>query len=319
MNIVFCVDRGVLPGLHVAAYSLLDRINPSAGKIHFSVFSDVLTKPDVALLQQTLTTVGKPFTLELRRLNPASLTGFPPLNGSLATYYRLLAVQIMEVDRFLYVDADTLCDIDVCELQELNLGSAPAGWVPEAPLAGAVDRRVAEQLGNSATKPYFNAGIILVNVSEWRRQRITEKALEYIASHQPAYWDQSALNYVLYDNAFILDERFNCLTNMRKNWPALAPPYGRIGRLIHFLDYPKPWSFSGEWLHPQYQLWRCVLEKTAMKDYRSWHATPCRKFPKNRKDWIGYKKAFKDRLLFAGYAGGWLKRVKGVAEAKASN
>jgi hypothetical protein len=49
-----------------------------------------------------------------------------------------------------------------------------------------------------------------------------------------------------------------------------------------------------------------------MKDFRSWQATPSRKFPKNRKAWNGYKKAFKDRLLFAGYSNGWLKRVKGL-------
>jgi hypothetical protein len=49
-----------------------------------------------------------------------------------------------------------------------------------------------------------------------------------------------------------------------------------------------------------------------MKGFRSWHATACRKFPKNRKAWTGYKKALKDRMLFTGYTRGWLKRVKGV-------
>ena len=127
MNIVFCVDRGVLPGLHVAAYSLLDRTHPVAGKMHFSVFSDGLQETDMVLLRQTLTRTGKPFELELRRLDPTVLTGFPPLNGSLAAYYRLLAAQVMAVDRFLYVDADTLCDLDVSELQTRDMGAAPAG------------------------------------------------------------------------------------------------------------------------------------------------------------------------------------------------
>jgi hypothetical protein len=54
-----------------------------------------------------------------------------------------------------------------------------------------------------------------------------------------------------------------------------------------------------------------VLKKTAMNNFRSWHATPARKFPKTRKAWNGYKKTFKDRLLFAGYVRGWLKNVKG--------
>jgi hypothetical protein len=71
----------------------------------------------------------------------------------------------------------------------------------------------------------------------------------------------------------------------------------------------------GEVLHPQYRRWRQVLEKTAMKQFRSWHDTPARKFPKTRKAWLGYKKVAKDRLLFAGFRRGWLKNVKGVVEA----
>ena len=82
--------------------------------------------------------------------------------------------------------------------------------------------------------------------------------------------------------------------------------------MVHYLDYPKPWDFLGEFVHPQYRLWRSVLDKTAMRGFRSWHATPSRKFPKTRKAWAGYKKSLKDRLLFAGYSSGWISKVKGV-------
>jgi lipopolysaccharide biosynthesis glycosyltransferase len=312
MHIVFCADRGVLPGLHVAAYSLLQRIRPAVSQTRFFVFSDALDAGDMALLRQTLVGARKPFTLELRRVDPARFAGFPSLNGSWATYYRLFAAEVMEVDRFLYVDADVLCDADVSELQTVEMGNAAAGWVPEAPLAGAADRRVAEQLGNSETEFYFNAGVILVNVAEWRRQRVTERALDYLSANRPEFWDQSALNFVLHGTAFQLEESFNCIANMRKNWPHLRRRAGQIGRQVHFLDYPKPWDFLGEFVHPQYQLWREVLEQTAMKDFRSWHRTPARKFPRNSKAWSGYKKSLKDRLLFGGYSRGWLKQVKGV-------
>lgn len=313
MNIVFCVDKSALPGIHVAMYSLLERIGPAVAQTRFFVFSDALDESDLDLLRQTLASLNKSFTLELRRVDASLFTGFPSLNGSWATYYRLAVAQVLEVDRFLYVDADTLCDVDVSELASLDLGQFPAGWVPEAPLPGAVDRKAAEQLGNRPDEFYFNAGVMLVNVAEWRRQRITERAMDYIASYRPQFHDQSALNIVLHHNAVKLEERFNCITNGRKNWPWLKQPYGNIGRLVHFLDYPKPWDFLGEFVHPQYGLWRSVLNKTAMKHFRSWHATPSRKFPKSRKAWTDYKKAIKDRLLFTGYSHGWFKRVKGVS------
>jgi len=298
----------------VAMYSLLERVSPTVLETRFAIFSEALNEADTALLRQTLNATAKPFTLELRRLDVSAFAGFPQLNSSCAAYYRLFAAQAMDVERFLYVDADTLCDVDVSELQSLDMGNAPAGWVPEAPLARAVDRTVAQQLGNSETEPYFNSGVILVNVAEWRRQRVTEKAMNYIAAHRPVFHDQSALNVILHGSAIQLDERFNCVANMRRNWSLLKQPFGRIGRLVHFVDYPKPWDFLAELMHPQYGLWRSTLDQTAMKDFRSWHAASSRKFHKTSRPWTGYKKAFKDRLLFAAYSRGYLRGVKGVEQ-----
>jgi len=312
MNIVFCVDRGVLPGLHVAAFSLLSNISPTVAETRFHVFSEELDESDIALLRQTLASLKKGFVLELRRVPAGLFAGFPSLNDSLAAYYRLVVPQILDVERYLYVDADTLCDLDVGVLDKIDFDKAAAALVPEAPLSGAVDRMVAEQLGKSSDEPYYNSGVILVNVPEWRRQKITERALEYIAKQHPIFHDQSALNVVLRGSAFTLDDRFNCITNMRKHWPVLRSVSNCTGCLIHFVDYPKPWSLFGEVVHPHYWRWRSILKRTMMKNFRSWHATPSRKSPNSRKAWCDYQKAFKDRLLFAGYSRGWLKNIKGV-------
>ena len=149
MHIVFCADRGVLPGLHVAAYSLLDRMSPAAGTTCFTVFSDALDEADIGLLADRRR-ADKPFTLELHKVQASVFAGFPSLNGSWATYYRLHAAQVMAADRFLYVDADTLCDLDVSELHSLDMRNRPAGWVRESPLPQSVDRGVAD---NWATAP----------------------------------------------------------------------------------------------------------------------------------------------------------------------
>jgi lipopolysaccharide biosynthesis glycosyltransferase len=312
IHIVFTPDRKFLPGLHITARSILASSGSAVHPIHFHIFTESLTARDASLLETTLRGANLPFLLDLQEIQTDIFTGFPAMLGSLAIYYRLVVPELLNLERFIYVDVDTLCDVDLGELAELDMGDAPAGLVPEAPLAKAVDRFVAKQLGDSPVEPYFNAGVILVNVVEWRRQKITEQTLNYIAAHRPAFHDQAALNYVLHRRALTLDPKFNCIANMRKNWPALRMSLGQTGVLAHFLDHPKPWDFLGEFVHPQYQLWRSVLDKTAIKHFRSWHATPSRKFPKTRQAWIGYKKAIKDRLLFLGYSRGWLRRVKGV-------
>jgi len=312
MNIVFCADKGVLPGLHVAAYSLLDRINPEVATTSFHIFSDALDEGDIDLLHQTLGSLKKPYSLELRRVDPAQFQGYPSLNGSWATYYRLGVPRELKVDRFLYVDADTLCDVDVSPLNSLEMGVAPMAWVPEAPLALAADLGVVNKLKHNPEDLYFNAGVMLVNRDAWIQQKISEQSIEYIASHKPAFHDQSAMNYVLFRKSLELDEKYNCIANMRRNWCWVKQSYGQVNRVIHFLDYPKPWDLGAELIHPQYELWRSVLEKTAMTDFRSWHDTPARRLPRTAKARSGYQKAIKDRLLFTGYTNGWVKKVKGI-------
>ena len=319
MEIVFCADKKVLSGLHVAAYSLLAQLRDRLAKTRIHVFSDELDANDAALLEKTLVGANRPFQLGLHRLDPVSFKAFSPLNRSWTTYYRLLVPENLHVDRYLYVDVDSVCDVDISEVEDLKMNRAAVAWAPEAPLSRAVDRQTAEKLGKSQSDHYFNAGVMLINVPEWRRQRVSERAMEYIISDRPEFHDQAALNYVLHGTAMTLHPKFNCIANMRKNWPALKKPYGQIGRLVHFVDYPKPWDLGAEFLHPQYHLWQSVVDQTALAGFRSWHNTQARKWPQTRKAWLGYKKALKDRLLFAGYSRGWLKQVKGVPAVDSCN
>jgi lipopolysaccharide biosynthesis glycosyltransferase len=312
MNIVFCADHAVLPGLHVAAYSILDRISPSIEKTQFYVFSDTLDESDIALLHQTLSRIKKGFSLELRRINADQFKEYPPLNNGWAAYFRIDVPRLLAVDRFLYVDTDIVCDIDVSELLNFQMGDAPAALVPEASLSQAVDQYAARQLANSTAQYYLNSGVMLINRPEWIKQEISEMAMSYLKKHKVPYHDQSVLNIVFNGSARLLDERYNTISNMRKHWPKLIHPYGNIGCLVHLVDYPKPWNLGAEFIHPQYRLWRSVLEKTAMTDYRSWKNTPARNSLSISKAKQGYKKAIKDRILFKLHKNNIITEIKGV-------
>jgi lipopolysaccharide biosynthesis glycosyltransferase len=296
----------------VAAYSVLNHINPDSGETRISILSDDLDDVDMKRLHDTLSATKNEFSLVSHRVEASRFAEYPRLNGSVATYYRLAAAHILDVDRFLYLDVDTLCDLDVSVLFGLDMKDSPAAMVTEAPLSTSVDRHVAQVLGNSHDAPYFNAGVILVNVEAWRREMITERAMEYLTKHPAHFWDQSALNVVLHGKVLPLEERYNTIANMRKNWPLLTGPYGSNERLIHFVDYPKPWGFLCEFLHPHCRLWKSVLRKTELKDSRSWNDSPSRVIPTTSKQYNQYVKAIKDSLLFSCYQHGFNYLVKGV-------
>jgi lipopolysaccharide biosynthesis glycosyltransferase len=280
--------------------------------VHVHVFSDDLTSADVALLNETLRGAGRNFSLEMHPVSTTHFVGFPSMSGSWGPYFRLLVPQMLLAERIIYVDVDTVCHLDVSDFMALELGDHPAGFVAETTIRAAPDHSVTDRLPNDGDKPYLNSGVMVVNRKLWLERQVTERCVEFLKGGEAHYWDQSALNYVLLGDWQPLDARFNFISNRRKNWPSLCDESQLKGKLIHFVDNPKPWDFLGEFVHPQYRLWRAVLDKTAMKGFRSWHVTPTRKFPKTRKAWNGYKKALKDRLLFAGYSHGWLKNIKGV-------
>lgn len=316
IHIVFCADRRVLPGLHVAAYSVVANHRVFNSLVHVHVFSDSLTTADVALLKETLNGVGRSYLLEMHTVSASHFSRFPSMSGSWGAYFRLLVPQMLSAERIIYVDVDTVCHLDVSDFMTLDLGDHPAGFVAETTIRDTPDRSLADRLPHDGDKPYLNSGVMVVNRKLWLERQVTERCMEFLKGGKASRWDQTALNYVLINDWQPLDPRFNFISNWRKNWPFLCDESKLEGKLVHFLDNPKPWDFLGEWVAPQFGLWRKVLDKTAMKYFCSWHTTPSRKFPKTRNAWSGYKKAFKDRLLFGGYARGWLKKVKGVPEAK---
>ena len=183
IHIVFCADRRVVAGLHVAALSLLEQIRGGGTEVHFHVFSDDLTVDDLQLLETTLSASGRPFTVSRHCIDARQFTNLTALNGSFATYYRLLVPEALEVERFLYIDVDIVCDVDVAPLFELDLGEFPVAWVSQGSLTGVGDDLVARQLGGSAAGLYFNAGVMLVNVAAWRSQKVTLAAMSYLQAH----------------------------------------------------------------------------------------------------------------------------------------
>lgn len=312
IHIVFCADRRVLPGLHVAAYSVVSNHDDSESLVHVHVFSNDLTSVDLALLHETLGGTKRSYLLTVHAVSIDHFSGFPSMSGSWGAYFRLLAPRILAAERIIYMDVDTVCFLDVSDFMTLDLTDHPAGFVAESTIQTTLDRSLAERLRNYGDLPYFNSGVMVVNRKLWLERSVTERCMEFLKEGGALYHDQTALNFVLVNDWLSLDIKFNLISNWRTIWPSLCDESKIYGKLVHLLDNPKPWDLFGEFIHPHYRMWRTVLEKTAMRNFRSWHATSSRKLPNTTKAWNGYKKALKDRLLFSGYSRGWLRNVKGV-------
>ena len=165
----------------------------------------------------------------------------PSERYGLATFYRLLLPGMLaaDVEKFIYLDVDILVVNSLRPLYDTLLDTMPVAAVPE-PVA-----YTRPDLGLNRPGEYFNAGILLVNLSLWREQRIAEQAIQFLKDYpeKVEYLDQDALNAVLAGNWLPLSDAYNF------TWRALPPQASRseLQRLastktiIHFNTALKPW------------------------------------------------------------------------------
>lgn len=311
MKIIFCADTGMLSALHVAAKSVLEHFN---GEPSITVLSDDLAEADMGLLHETLTLTGKKFQLNLLRVDSKPFQDFPTLAGRHSTYFRLLIPDLIPDDRCIYLDCDILCRADLSPLEKWNLGDCALALAPEAPIQQSLDKKLLAEMGAEATGFYHNAGVCVMDCARWRTENLGRKCLDYIAKNNPDYHDQSALNYVFHNQIAKLDLSFNCQTNVRTNWPHFRSLLEIQGQLLHFIDFPKPWSRYARWVHPFGKMWWQAYRQTAhfqrggeVSSSLDW----------NQKTKAGYKKALKDKILFSMYSAG-LVLPKGVPANRSS-
>ena len=212
------------------------------------------------------------------QVDHALLEGFPEsAHVKLAAYYRLLFPQILpsKIDRIIYLDSDLLVNGSLDELWETRLDSHL--------VAAASDRNLDMQrarLGLGADSPYFNSGVMVLKLSDWRQENIANHGLDFALKFPEKLpnCDQDVLNHLLENRCLLLHQRWNAMSHLwglDQQWiqangglseeeeQALSDP-----AIIHFAGagFAKPWNY--ECPHPWKERYRSILATTP------WAGTP---------------------------------------------
>jgi lipopolysaccharide biosynthesis glycosyltransferase len=157
------------------------------------------------------------------------------------TYARFLIPRIFPdtISKVLYLDSDILVFDDLQALWATDL----EGHVLGAALDG-LDAQLKSQtvrLPVPRVRDYFNAGVLLIDLHQWRKAHIVETALEYLKRCPGSpYSDQDALNVACDGLWKRLDSRWNYLAyNEEFDVSELAGEY-KPG-IVHFTTWNKPW------------------------------------------------------------------------------
>lgn len=132
----------------------------------------------------------------------------PSYRGSYAANIRLFLTDILDnsVERILYLDADTIIQDKLDKLINFNMKTYP--------IAMALDSLVInhkKDIGLNKDDYYFNSGVILFEMSNWRNQKCTENIVKHICTSRSYYPapDQDLLNIVCNNNILRLPPQYN--------------------------------------------------------------------------------------------------------------
>ena len=211
-------------------------------------------------------------SLAFRQFSPPADQLFPlnPLaHYTIDTYSRLWVDTFFgsDVERVLYLDGDIVVVGGIAELWHCDLAGNLLGTVD---IPGA-DRGV-ERLGMRWEDGYFNAGVLVIDLAQWRNTGATQLVLDYInANPDRVLYDQDALNACFHDRRKRLDYKWNAI------WPFFGGPMQlplsdaeiarvrRDARIIHYNGGSKPWSYLCD--HPRRDEYLKYLKMTEWRNF----------------------------------------------------
>ena len=167
-------------------------------------------------------------------------------------YYRLLAQDLLptELDRVLYLDADIIASQSVQNFYHMpfeNSAGVPCCYIVcEGP---GVSKRLWDIYDNLEIPyeyPYFNSGVLLINLSYLRENYDTKTTLDFVdkMGEKLSNHDQDTLNALFYDKVKYMDWHIYNQTILHIANKYEAKLRLKNARIIHYAGPDKPWYFN---------------------------------------------------------------------------
>lgn len=157
------------------------------------------------------------------------------------TYFRLFIPDMFpQYRKALYIDSDTIVVGNIAELYDHKLGKLYAGVCPDRVVAQTdiLGDYVEKVLGVKRTR-YFNAGVMLMNCSQFRENHLLDEFLEMLHIYLfVVAQDQDYLNLICKNQVLYMEPKWNAQV-----FGELACPEEEVG-LFHFNMAAKPWHYE---------------------------------------------------------------------------
>lgn len=282
LDVLYQFNEKYAPFAGVSITSLFDN-NQDLESIRVFILGEDISEDNQGLLQKTADCYSRSiiFIDCSEQFLKMKEYGMPSYRGSYAANLRLFLPLFLDdsVDRLIYLDADTVIDGSL----EALLSDAYNDY----PLYMTLDSLGMEhklEIGLDESEDYFNSGVIVFNLNQWRTLRLTEKIIDHVRnvrSHYPAP-DQDLLNVVCrgmigrlspsYNMqpihiAFSAKQYYRVYSNQRYYSQEELEEAMKRPCIYHFFRFLGQFPWHKDNVHPDQELFDNYLRKSLWKGY----------------------------------------------------
>lgn len=175
-----------------------------------------------------------------------------------ASYLRLFIADVLpQIDRCIYLDCDIIVEKDIKDLWNTSIKDKTIGAVnemnPNAQFVSSVEGLpLYKKLKIPANRKYFNAGVLIINLKQWRKKQYSSIIIKYLQENKSRilWHDQDGLNAILWNDWHELNPHWNVMTALYRSESYRESIYDDADLfeelkakpwIIHFTDVEKPW------------------------------------------------------------------------------
>lgn len=207
LNFAFCVSENYIKYLKVCIRSIV--YHHPLKSINIYILTDKISKKNRRPLEKEFSKF-KNINIEIIIIDDSMLLTLKTGIWSKHAWYRILLPNYLpNINKVLYLDADTVVCEDLSQLFNMDLTGVS--------VAGALDRLAFKDskymhYGDERSK-YICAGVLLINLDVWRENGLTKKIIKWASENDDMLkWpDQDAINHICDDSKLILPLKYGTM------------------------------------------------------------------------------------------------------------
>ena len=214
MNIVYTVDDKFVPQLATGIYSVCK--NNETEDITFYVISKGISESNKKNLVDWVASLKQKIDIiELDDISNYIDFEFDTSSWNDIVLARLFFDKLLpdSVDKILYLDGDTMVRGSLVELWNTDMKE----YVLAAAIEPTANKVRKEAIHLNINEPYYNAGVLLINMRNWKEVYAGKKVLDFYKKHNGKLFanDQCAINGSLKDYILQISISYNFCNTYR--------------------------------------------------------------------------------------------------------